>query len=189
MKNFRACYISSQAIILIFLNLLINLPVFAKPKIVTSIVPLASIVAMLVKDKAEISSIMTINACPHHYHAQPSSIAQVREADIVIYINDQFDEFAAKLMTNHSKKIIQVSNFKSLIITSSHGHPNWHLWLGLSNVRILLEELSRELTKQLPEMGDYIYQNLAEAKAQIANLAMIKAEKLNGKLSLNSSVS
>jgi zinc transport system substrate-binding protein len=156
-----------------------NFTVLAKPKIVTSITPLASIVAMLVRDNAEVSSIVTNNICPHHYHLKLSDLDKVRKANIVIYIDDQFDNFVPKLMDTNNSHIIKISNFKSLKIVNNNGHPNWHFWLDLSNVQILLEELSLKLAGHFPERREVIYQNLGKAKKRIGDLAIIKTKILS----------
>ena len=99
----------------IFLTFL-SLTSYAKPKIVVSITPIASIVSMLVKDKTDIESLAVNNDCPHHHNIKPSDLAKVKNADIAIYINEQFDSFAEKLISNHSKSIIKISDIKSLTI-------------------------------------------------------------------------
>ena len=59
---------------LILIITLFNTQVIARPKIVTSITPLASIAAMLLDDLAEITVIAASNSCPHHFHPIPSSL-------------------------------------------------------------------------------------------------------------------
>ncbi|WP_341756582.1 MULTISPECIES: metal ABC transporter substrate-binding protein [unclassified Candidatus Tisiphia] len=147
-------------------------------KIVTSITPLASIIAMLVKEQAEIVAIANNNDCPHHYNLRPSDLKKVKDADIVFYIDEQFDGFAGKLMNGHSKNVIKISNFNRLRIISNDSYDNWHIWLDLDNVKILLEQLSQILSQRFPEISSAIYQNLEEAKKQIDDLAKIKHQRL-----------
>ncbi len=147
-------------------------------KIVTSITPLASIIAMLVKEQAEIVAIANNNDCPHHYNLRPSDLKKVKDADIVFYIDEQFDGFAGKLMNGHSKNVIKISNFNRLKIINNDSYSNWHIWLDLDNVKILLEQLSQILVGRFPEISSAVYQNFEEAKKQIDDLAKIKNEKL-----------
>lgn len=52
------------------------------PKIVTSTTPIASIVSVLVKDKARVVAINDVSSgCPHHYHMKPSDKDKVVGAD------------------------------------------------------------------------------------------------------------
>ena len=147
-------------------------------KIVTSITPLASIIAMLVKEQAEIVAIANNNDCPHHYNLRPSDLKKVKDADIVFYIDEQFDGFAGKLMNGHSKNVIKISNFNRLKIISNDSYSNWHIWLDLDNVKILLEQLSQILSQRFPEISSAVYQNFEEAKKQIDDLAKIKHQRL-----------
>lgn len=169
-------------ILTILFILLTNITIYAAPnkievgkiKIVTSITPLASIFALLLKDEAVITSIATNSDCPHHYHLKPSDLDKVKKADMVIYIDDQFDGFAAKLMRKHNNNVVNVSDVKELKIINN----NWHIWLDLDNVNYLLEAMSVILMERFPALKDNIRTNLAESKKQIANLAEIKQQKL-----------
>ncbi|WP_342270083.1 metal ABC transporter substrate-binding protein [Rickettsia endosymbiont of Orchestes rusci] len=151
-----------------------------KPKIVTSIMPIASIVAMLVKDEAVIDSLAVNSGCPHHYHLKPSDLAKVKNADIAIYIDEQFDSFAEKLMQGHSKNIIKISDIKSLKIIEDNNEPNWHIWLDLENVKILLQELSLVLAQKLPHLRADINKNLHIALKQLEDLNKMKNRKFEG---------
>ncbi len=147
-----------------------SLTSYAKPKIVVSITPIASIVSMLVKDKADIESLAISSDCPHHYNIKPSDLVKVKNADIAIYINEQFDGFAEKLIDNHSKNIIKISDIKSLTTIKD----NWHIWLDLDNVRILLQGFARIFSKNFPELQEDINNNLSAALKELNKLQEIK---------------
>ncbi|OZG32090.1 metal ABC transporter substrate-binding protein [Rickettsia endosymbiont of Culicoides newsteadi] len=171
----------SASIFIAIIIILFNYGAFAsrsKVKIVTSITPLASIIAMLVKDQAEIVAIANNNDCPHHYNLRPSDLKKVKNADIVFYIDEQFDGFAGKLMNGHSKNVIKISNFNGLRVISNNSYDNWHIWLDLDNVKLLLEQLFQVLSQRFPEISSAIYQNLEEAKKQIEALTKIKHQRL-----------
>lgn len=162
------------------LTLLFSCQSFAnnKIKIVTSITPLAAIASMLVKDQAEVVTIASNNDCPHHYNLKPSDLEKVQNADIVLYINEEFDGFVSKLMNGHSKNIIRIGDFSQLNIIKDNQYNNWHIWLDLSNVQIILNELSRLLIKKFPALSSYIRQNLQESQGQIERLIKIKNEQI-----------
>lgn len=164
--------------ILFLLILLISAVATAKPRIITSITPLSSIVAMLVQDQAEVSSVITSNLCPHHYHLKPSDLGRMQDAELIIYINEQFDSFIAKFLNNHPKASIKISDFKSLKLINNQYSTNWHFWLDLENVRVVLEELAPALVKQFPQIADQIAENLGKSLKQIADLTAIKAKDL-----------
>ncbi len=162
-------YDTGKILTLLFLTFF-SLTSYAKPKIVVSITPIASIVSILVKDKADIESLAINIDCPHHYNIKPSDLAKVKNADIAIYINEQFDGFAEKLIDNHSKNIIKISDIKSLTTIKD----NWHIWLDLDNVRILLQEFARIFSEKFPELQEDINNNLSAALKELNKLQEIK---------------
>jgi zinc transport system substrate-binding protein len=170
--------------ILCYLVLLV-LPVdlLAKPNIVTTILPVKSIVEMLVGEYAEVSSINTTAGCPHHYHAKPSDLARVNQADIIIYIDERFDGFISSMLRNYTGHKLQISAMANINFTTqtnaSNTHTNWHFWLDLDNVQALQEILATELARQFPALQPIITVNLAQAKESIANLIDQKNSILN----------
>lgn len=148
-------------------------------KIVTSITPLAAIIAMLVKEQAEVISIANNSGCPHHYNLKPSDLEKIQNADIVFYINEKFDGFIGKLMKGYSKNIVKISNMPGLNIVKNNSYNNWHIWLDLYNVQVLLEQLAKILVEQFPDIRLYIHENLAKSKQQIETLSKIKKDRLS----------
>ena len=143
---------------------------YAKPKIVTSITPIASIAAMLVKDKAEIESLAISNGCPHHYNLKPSDLAKVKNASIAIYIDEEFDGFADKLINNHANTIIKISDIKDLKIIKD----NWHIWLDLDNTRIILQKFAKIFSEKFPDLQQDININLELAMKELQDLQEAK---------------
>lgn len=151
----------------------------SKIKIVASITPLASIVSMLVKDQAEVVAIASNNDCPHHYNLKPSDLQKVQDADIVLYINEEFDGFVSKLMSQNNKNVVKVSDFPRLNLIKDNQYNNWHIWLDLYNVQIILEMVSNVLIEQFPNLSIYVKQNLQESKKQIDRLIEAKNQQLS----------
>ena len=143
---------------------------YAKPKIVTSITPIASIAAMLVKDKAEIDSLAISNGCPHHYNLKPSDLAKVKNANIAIYIDEEFDGFADKLINNHANTIIKISDIKDLKIIKD----NWHIWLDLDNTRIILQKFAKIFSEKFHDLQQDINNNLELAMKELQDLQEAK---------------
>lgn len=148
---------------------------YAKPKIVTSITPIASIAAMLVKDKAEIESLAVNSGCPHHYNLKPSDLNKVKNADIAIYIDKEFDGFADKLINNHANTIIKISDIKDLKIIKD----NWHIWLDLDNVQILTKKFAKIFIEKFPDLQADINNNLEVAIKELQDLQKTKNSELD----------
>ncbi|WP_410526180.1 metal ABC transporter solute-binding protein, Zn/Mn family [Rickettsia endosymbiont of Urophora cardui] len=143
---------------------------YAKPKIVTSITPIASIAAMLVKDKADIESLAVSNGCPHHYNLKPSDLAKVKNANIAIYIDEEFDGFADELINNHANTIIKISDTEDLKIIKD----NWHIWLDLDNTRIILQKFAKIFSEKFPDLQQDINNNLELAMKELQDLQETK---------------
>ena len=62
--------------------------VYANPNIVVTITPLASLVSMLTKDKANVVVLDKAGGCPHHHNSKPSDKVAIDNSDIIIYIDD-----------------------------------------------------------------------------------------------------
>ncbi|MGI4776162.1 MAG: metal ABC transporter solute-binding protein, Zn/Mn family [Janthinobacterium lividum] len=152
---------------------------FASAKVVTSISPIASIVAMLLDEQIEVISLANSNGCPHHHTVKLSDLSDIKTADINIYIDKDFDYFAAKLMNINARKIIKLSDFQELKIIFNNGKPNWHLWLDLGNVEILLKKLSILFIDQFPESKQSIIKRLENSLIKISDLSRIKDNTLS----------
>jgi len=150
-----------------------------KPKIVTSITPIASIVAMITEDAAKIVAIDASSGCPHHYHMKPSDKEKVTEAQMMVYIDDHFDGFAGRLFENFEGSIVKISDIKSINLIGENGKINWHFWLDLNNILALQEEVSNVLLSEFPDLKQRILLKREESKEKIAMLARLKADALS----------
>lgn len=149
------------------------------PKIVTSTTPIASIVAGIIGDAAEVVAVNDgSSGCPHHYHLKPSDKDKTTNAKILIYIDDNFDGFAAKLFQNSTGKIVKISDMKSINFIGADGKRNWHFWLDLNNILALQAEISELLIAEFPDKKDSILENKTKADKKIQKLISLKSEGL-----------
>ena len=165
-------------IILLILILLANTSYAEKPKIVTSTIPLAIITKMITGDLFDINIIQTSKGCPHHYQMKPSDKNKAENANILIYIDDNFDNVASLLFAKSKRHVIKISDMKSLDFIGNNGQKNWHFWLSLENILAYENELSGILIKSFPEFKAKILSNKDHAEAQILELAKKKNQIL-----------
>ena len=151
----------------------------AKPKIVTSITPIASLVAMLTEDEADVIAINTSSGCPHHYQMKPSDKEKIFDAKMLIYIDDNFESFAGKLAEKFKGKVIKISDFGSINFQDDKDAINWHFWLDLDNVLALHEELAEVIIKEVPELKLIVESNRNKASAKIKSLIQLKDHELS----------
>lgn len=151
----------------------------AKPKIVTSITPIASLVAMLTEDAADVVAINVSSGCPHHYQMKPSDKEKIFDAKMLIYIDDSFESFAGKLAEKFKGKVVKISDFGSVNFQDKRDAINWHFWLDLNNVLAFHEELAEVLIKDIPELKLTIESNRNKARAKIKSLIQLKDHELS----------
>lgn len=148
-----------------FLFLLPSLA-YAKINVAVSITPVASLIAMVAGDKAEVSVIAKTEDCPHHYALKPSDLKSAERADLFVYIDDEFDAFAKLLLAKSNAKIFKISETPGLRLIPH----NWHLWLLPENAQVILESAEKMLSEILPENESFFKSNLKRSLEQIKGL-------------------
>lgn len=155
-------------IIRIIFALLFLLPniAYAKINILVSISPIASLVAMIAGNMADVSVIAKTDSCPHHYALKPSDLKNAVKADLFVYIDDDFDAFAKLLLSKSKAKVLKISDIKELKLIPH----NWHLWLLPENARLILKAAEKVLSAMSPDNADLFKDNLKISLPQIDQL-------------------
>jgi zinc transport system substrate-binding protein len=166
-------------ILLLLVFVCTNMNVYALPKITTSITPIASIVAMLTEGSAEITAINISPGCPHHYNMKPSDRDKIANTEILIYIDDKFDGYAAHLSSKSKGKVVKISEFESINFLDENGQKNWHFWLDLDNVLAFQSEIAEVIKKEIPSLAKIVGDNMNKAKAKIESLRALKSLELS----------
>jgi zinc transport system substrate-binding protein len=121
-----------------------------KIKIAVSIKPVHSIVSYITDGVLEPFLLVDSKTSPHNYSLKPSSISKISNADIIIYVSDEFETFLNKPIKNYNynKSIIQLVevedmkllnnrdiNLKHDLEQATHMHHNIdpHIWLSPEN--------------------------------------------------------
>jgi zinc transport system substrate-binding protein len=165
-------------ILLLIMIAFINMKAYGLERISVSVSPIASIVGMVVGDSAEISVINASGGCPHHYQMKLSDKEKLDDAKILIYIDDGFDCYAGRLASNFKGKIVKISQLSSIDFLDSEGQVNWHFWLDLDNVLVLLNELANVIKIEIPSLSNVIDSNLNRSVEKIKSLKRFKAHIL-----------
>lgn len=139
--------------------------------------PIASIVSLIVKDKAYVTSICNVNnGCAHHYSVKPNQVSEVQSADIVVYIDDGFETFVPKLLSANKKQLILKLSDIELVIKKD----NWHVWLCTENIRRIAGFILLNLVKFDSANTNFYSQNYQDVLKMVDNLE----QKLSGLKSL-----
>ena len=153
---------------------------FSKKKIVTSIPPVASLIKMVSGDLFELSIIQKKSSCPHHYSIKPSQIKTIKQADIIIIIDNQFETSIAKftkqssanklILNNKLNQFKQRNNPKFDSLTKNN--RNLHIWLGLDNAESILALVKDFLSQYIDssEHKEILEKNYMNARKKIIDL-------------------
>ncbi len=165
---------------IVLIILLSSFSTFAKPVIATSTNIMGSIITMLTGDAAEVVVISTSGSCPHDYNLKPSDKDSISSADMIIYIDDSFDGYMAKLSEGFKGTVVRIGDLTSLNFTEETGMQNWHFWLNLNNIMILSDQLADVLSKTFPTLVANIDKNKDQALKNIESLIENKKSQLAG---------
>lgn len=173
MKNF--------AILIIFLifNIKNSLAGENKPLIVTSIKPIYAIAKAVLGDKANIELLLKNNISPHDFHLKPSHIKTLQKADIVFYIDDNFENSLVNALENLPKNTKKYPLSKSGVnLIKSRSGGIWknneninsfdlHFWLDIKNAKIIAKYIAEKLSESNSENKEFYAKNLAQFLAQL----------------------
>ena len=77
---------------------LLSVPAVAAEKInvVASIKPLQLVMHELLGDQADVKVLLPAGASPHHYSLKPSEIRSLNQADLIVWVGEDLEQFLAK---------------------------------------------------------------------------------------------
>lgn len=135
-----------------------------KPKfqIVTTTAAFGSLVKSVAGDEAEVHILHNSDSCPHHMDIKPSQLKLIEHADLVVYIDDEFETIISKIRHHVKGELIKISLTPGLRIIKG----NWHIWLDLNNAKLFCNEIAERLAKHnfnkeiLTKNLDKIYREL-----------------------------
>lgn len=154
-------------------------------QILSSIKPIDSLVRMIVKDSKTVDLVVNDNSSPHGFNLKPSHLKMLNEADIIFYIDDEFEGFIPKIVDSNPKlKKIQLLPNSDLRIWSLRFENQWeskiaqkgdknidhHVWLDTKNAKKMLGVIKEELSKLYPENATLYSKNHKEAVEKIDDL-------------------
>lgn len=119
----------------------------AKIKVVTSITPIASLFAMVGGDDIDITILSKSDGCPHHHSLKPSELRNIENADILAFIDKNFEGFMIPVISKSNGRIFEISKIPNLIVSNN----NWHIWLLPSNTMLILKSILELLVELRPE--------------------------------------
>jgi len=134
----------------------------SKYTIVTSIAPIATLIQEIAGDTITVTNLIPINTDPHTFNLKPSTALHIVNADLVIALDNHFDENLLKITEN--------TNLILLYNTNDYLHDNPHIWLSFTKSIDLADKITSVLINRLPKNQELYQSNLLIFKDNISNL-------------------
>ena len=145
-----------QLVILIILN---GFPIFAEEdrsfEIVTSFTILENLVSELGGSRVSVTNLVPRNSDAHIYSPKPSDSIAISNADLVIFNGLGFEGWIFRLIKDSGKEnnYLIASDGINLLNQSNEIDP--HAWQSFKNIRIYIDNISKELINLMPEHEKY----------------------------------
>ena len=139
---------------------------------------LAEVVYRLGDGQIEVHQLIPAGAEVHDWEPTPEAVDLVRRSAIIIYTVEGFDDWALELAEGFDVRVVKASEDAPVLLGSEHGHVDPHLWLDISNVKKMVENIAEMLAAAFPDKRDSIRSNAAKLLEELDGLDSRLAEGL-----------
>ncbi len=160
-----------------------------EPRVLATIKPLHSLVQSVLGDTARVQLLLDNTASPHDFQMKPSQIRALHQADIVFYIDEDFEQFLQRVLPDLPEATTQIAIAQRAEIAlvplrggddkddHDHGHDHaaqdYHVWLDPNNAVKMVQAIATSLAQIYPHNAA-IYQ--ANARDAIAALNALHSD-------------
>ncbi len=171
------------------------------PVVVVSIRPLQLIAAQIMGDTGKPELLLEGTDSPHGYQLRPSQMKLLHKADVIFYIDENFESFLVNALQTIPEKTrrIPLADAKDMVLYQirkggvwgshdhedhEHGHEHkvhegdnidYHLWLDPGNAGVMAEVMARQLAVLYPGNEETYFRNLKNFRDQLGE-AEVKIE-------------
>lgn len=147
-----------------------------RPLIVVTTSLLADAVRNIVKDSAEVQSLMGAGVDPHLYKASIGDLRKLVSADYVFYqglhLEGKLGEVLEKLSRTRPVYALadQLPKQQILLADEESGYPDPHIWFDVSLWKELVGSTHETLAELMPGAADYFRKNTEAYMAELDSL-------------------
>ena len=146
-----------------------------KIKIITTLFPLYDFAKEIGGDKVEVSLLLPPGIEAHAYEPKPSDILKINESDIFVYTGRFMEPWAEDVIKGIANKniiIVDSSNNIELLKDEEdeHGGVDPHIWLGLNNAEIMVDNIAKALIEKDLNNTEYYKNRATEYKNKLFQL-------------------
>ena len=146
-----------RLILFICLNFcLLPATTLAAARVVTSIAPLQEVTTELMRGVTSPQSIITDGASAHHFAFRPSHMRLLQQAELVIWIDRNFEAGFQRVAETLPKSVDQLEVLPALGIDSDDGH----IWYSPQQLQLLIAIITTHLV-QIDPANETLYRNNA----------------------------
>lgn len=168
--------------------LLLPLSVSAEesPRVVVTIEPLAALVSGVMDGITQPDVLVRQGVSPHVYSLRPSDARRLRQADLVVRVDEHFEIFLNRALSSLSASatVVSVAEIEGITLfplrnwrDSEHAHDHHHddeydlhLWLHTDNAVAIVRHVSLVLGRMDPDNRQRYTENAARLVEQLSGL-------------------
>ena len=144
--------------------------------VVTTTNILADAVKVLVRDSAEVQSLMAVGVDPHLYKTSQRDLDKLFEADLVIYqglfLEGKMNEVLRKFARTNPVLAVEEFLSPSLLLKDEAFETSVdpHIWFDTRIWKEVLRGLAKQLAEENPQWEEYLAKNLLEYEQELDSL-------------------
>lgn len=172
------------------------LPVMATPKVVTSILPIHSLVSGVMDGVGEPQLLIGANASPHAYALKPSDARRLSEAELIVWVGESLEAMLEKPLRSlpDRARVLELSSLEGMRLLPTreagawqdrghveadskeshehahHGAGDTHLWLSPGNARRIVTAVAGQLSEMDKANAGRYRENAAAMTQRIESL-------------------
>lgn len=173
--------------VLFILSVLCVLPLHGEIRVLVSIKPIHALVSAVMGDTGKPELLLTGAQSPHGFQLKPSQVRALYGADLIFYIDDDFETFLSKPLRSDSmsgesfalsgSKGVEVKSWHHEGEEGEHGHHgheghecsarDLHLWLCFDNTLAMVDAIAVKLSEVQPAQSEVFLKNAEGLKEEI----------------------
>ena len=152
-----------------------------KIKVVATLFPQYDFVKQIGKDKIDVTLLLQPGTETHTYDPSPKDIIHINESDLFVYTGDYMEPWAKNIAASIKESVDVIDVTKNIEFEKEnhneeeshdeHQHEyDPHVWLDISNAKIMVSNILEELIKIDSQNADYYIQNANQYKQKLDKL-------------------
>lgn len=152
--------------------LLLFWAVQGKPLVISTVYPIYDFVSIIAQNEVEQIMLIPPNNDPHSFEPTPKDIVNLSKADLFFYVSPELEPWVEKFekKTKLSVSLADIEEHEHNGHTCEHEHNDPHIWLSPIDVLEIIEKITENLSRILPEKKMLFEKNAEVLISEIKNL-------------------